>query len=107
MRTLWSDDGELRAVGARPRHGADEVIGYFSKLFTPWPRHTDSPTRIISQGDTFVVEVTFTGSTPSGRQVTFDAVDVFDLDQGRIRRLTNWYDLDYARRVLNEDHASA
>ena len=44
MRTLWHPDAELRAVAARPRNGLDEVIAYFSKLFRPWPRHTDRPT---------------------------------------------------------------
>jgi uncharacterized protein len=102
MRTLWHEDSEMRATGARARQGLDEVIGYFSKLFTPWPTHRDAPTRLISQGDTIVAEVTFTGTTAEGREVTFDAIDVFDLEDGRIRRLTNWYDVAYARRVLTD-----
>jgi ketosteroid isomerase-like protein len=100
MRTLWHDDAELRAVGARPRSGADEVIGYFSNLFSPWPVHQDKPTRLIGSGDTIVAEVTFTGTTPDGRDVSFDAVDVFDLRDGRIAKLTNWYDIAYVRKVL-------
>jgi ketosteroid isomerase-like protein len=101
MRTLWQPDAELRAVGARPRIGVDEVIGYFSNLFTPWPRHQDKPTRLIAADDTVVAEVTFTGTTPDGREVSFDAVDVFDLRDGLIARETNWYDIAYARKVLS------
>jgi fatty-acyl-CoA synthase len=100
MRTLWHPEAELRAVAARPRNGLDEVIAYFSKLFRPWPRHTDRPTRVLNCGDTFVVEVTFTGTTPDGTDVSFDAVDVFDLEDGLIRRMSNWYDVAYARSVL-------
>lgn len=100
MRELWHEDGELRAVGARPRSGVDDVIGYFSGLFSPWPQHEDRPTRLIASGDTIVAEVTFTGTTPDGREASFDAVDVFDLRDGRIARLTNWYDIAYARRVV-------
>jgi ketosteroid isomerase-like protein len=100
MRTLWHRDAELRAVGARPRYGLDEVIGYFSKLFTPWQRHSDAPTRLILSGDTVVAEVTFRGTTAGGREVSFDAVDIFDFDGGLIRRLTNWYDIAYAREAL-------
>jgi ketosteroid isomerase-like protein len=100
MRTLWHDDAELRAVGTRPRHGVDEVIGYFSRLFAPWPKHEDRPTRLIVSGDTIVAEVTFSGTTHDGREFSFDAVDVFDLHEGRIARETNWYDIAYARRVL-------
>jgi ketosteroid isomerase-like protein len=102
MRTLWHADAELRAVGARPRQGVDEVIGYFSNLFTPWPKHEDRPMRLLDSGDTIVVEITFFGTTPDGRDVSFDAVDVFDLRDGRIVKLTNWYDIAYARKVLAE-----
>jgi uncharacterized protein len=102
MRGLWHPEAELRATGARARRGLDEVIGYFSKLFSPWPQHVDTPTRLITEGNTIVVEVTFSGTTADGRKVTFDAVDVFDLEDGLIRKMTNWYDVVYARRVLSE-----
>jgi ketosteroid isomerase-like protein len=100
MRTLWHEDAELRAVGARPRHGVDEVIGYFSKLFDPWAEHRDAPTRLCVAQDTITAEVTFTGTTLDGRTVTLDAVDVFDFEDGRIRSMSNWYDIAYARRAL-------
>jgi ketosteroid isomerase-like protein len=101
MRRIWRPDGTLRAVGARPRDGLDEVIGYFSKLFDPWPEHVDRPTRVLvfEEEGTVLAEVTFTGRTGDGREVSFDAVDVFDLVGGQIQRLSNWYDVDYARRV--------
>jgi hypothetical protein len=47
-----------------------------------------------------VAEVTFTGVTADAREISFDAVDVFDLHDGLIRRLTNWYDIAYARSAL-------
>jgi ketosteroid isomerase-like protein len=100
MRELWHPRAELRAVGARPRRGLDEVVGYFSKLFTPWPQHVDQPTRLIQSGDTIVAEVTFSGTTPDGLEVTFDAIDIFDIEDRLIRRMSNWYDIAYARRVL-------
>jgi ketosteroid isomerase-like protein len=102
MAELWCDDAELRAVGARPRRNRDGVIAYFSKLFLPWPEHEDTPTRlVISERDqTVLAEVTFSGTTEDGRAVTFDAVDVFDFRDGSIAKLTNWYDVDYARRAL-------
>jgi len=100
MRTLWHDHGTLLAVGARPRQGIEEVMDLFPKLFVPWPTHRDEPTRIIHAGDVVTVEVTFTGTTPDGRDVRFDAVDIFDLRDGRIERMTNWYDTAYARKML-------
>ncbi len=100
MRAIWHEDAELRAVGARPRHGVEEVIGYFSRLFDPWREHRDEPVRVIPAGDTVTVEVRFEGATRDGRAVGFDAVDVFDLQDDRIRRLSNWYDVAYARKML-------
>lgn len=102
MAGLWTQDAQLRAVGARPRTDRDGVIEYFSKLFASWPRHQDRPTRVVvSVADaTVLAEVTFTGTTADGREVVFEAIDVFDFHDGRIRRMSNWYDIDFARRSL-------
>ena len=100
MRTLWNEDAELRAVGARPQHGRDAIIAFCGRIFEPWEEHRDTPTRFLPCGDTIVAEVTFTGRTHDGREVTFDAVDVFDLAGGRIQRLSTWYDIAYARKLL-------
>lgn len=105
LRTLWHPEVELRAVGARPRKGIDDVMTLFEKLFDPWATHIDKPVRVIEAGDTATVEVEFTGLVPGGEDVVFDAVDVFDFEDGLIRRLSNWYDVDYARRSLESTAA--
>jgi ketosteroid isomerase-like protein len=103
MADLWAEDGRLLAVGARPREGREEVLEYYGKLFTPWQRHEDRPTRVIvaETDETVVAEVTFFGTTQGGRDVRFDAVDVFDFRDGCICKLTNWYDIAYARKTLS------
>jgi ketosteroid isomerase-like protein len=106
METLWHEDGEFHAVGARPRHGRDEVLGLFGRLFTPWARHEDRPTRVSIAGDVVTAEVRFTGTTEDGRAVSFDAVDVIDVRDGRIARISNWYDIDYARQSLAGEGAT-
>jgi ketosteroid isomerase-like protein len=100
LRSLFAPAATLRAVGARPRSGVDEIVDYYERALRPWTHHTDNPTRIVAAGDTFTVEVTFTGETPDGRTVTFDAVDIFDLSDGSIVAFSSWYDTDYARRQL-------
>ena len=64
--------------------------------------HEYRPARfLVSERDqTVVVEVIFTGITRDQREVCFDAVDIFDFADGRISRLTSWYDIDFARRSL-------
>lgn len=100
LSAVWADDAELAAVGSRPRRGRAEVMAYFDGLFDPWLEHVDRPTRIIAADDTVVVEVEFSGVTRSGKKVTFDAVDIFDLGWGEIVKLATWYDLSWVRKQL-------
>jgi ketosteroid isomerase-like protein len=100
MRRLWTDDGALRAVGARPRSGREEVLGFFEKLFDPWREHEDRPVRIVVAGDVVTADVLFLGTTTDGREVSFEAVDVFDLRDGQIAKMSNWYDIALARKAL-------
>jgi ketosteroid isomerase-like protein len=101
MRSLWHRNGELSAVGARPRTGVAAVMTYFRKIFDPWPEHRDEPTRLLicEREGAVVAELRFTGRTHDGPSVTFDAVDVFDIEGGQIRRMTSWYDIAAARRA--------
>jgi ketosteroid isomerase-like protein len=92
FRALWVEDAEARAVGARPRYGVDEVMDLYSKIFDHWSRHVDVPGRTLIDDDTVIVEVHFIGTTDKGREVEFDAVDVIDLDSGKIKKITTWYD---------------
>lgn len=100
LATVWQDDAELLAVGARPRKGRESIVGYYPKTLAPWKEHLDDPTRFIVAGDTVTAEIHFTGRSADGIEVAFDAVDVFDLVDGRIQRLTNWYDVAAVRALL-------
>jgi len=93
MPALFAEDAELRPVGAAPRHGRDDVLAYYPQLLAGFVEHHDEPVRVSVAGDVVTVEIAFEGRTVQGAPVAFDAVDVFDLDdQGRIRRLSLWYD---------------
>jgi ketosteroid isomerase-like protein len=97
---LWHKDAVWRAVAARPRRGKDEVLTYYPRVFDLYPDHHDEPTRIIEDGDTIVVEITFNGKTPEGKPITFEAIDVFDLEDGLIKRFSSWFDMDELRAQL-------
>ena len=92
MGDLWTPDGELVAVGVKPRLGRDKILDYFPRLLAGYSEHVDTPTRIVRAGDTVLVEIDFVGRLRTGQPIVFDAVDVFDLADGRIRRLSTWYD---------------
>jgi ketosteroid isomerase-like protein len=96
---IWTEDAELVGVGARTREGRDDVMTYYSNVLVPYPVHHDDPYAIHVAGDVVTVEIRFTGETHEGVPVEFEAVDVFTLRDGRIARLTTWYDIDRVRKL--------
>ena len=92
FRELWHPDCTTTPVDGEQRHGVEEVLALYPLILAPFPAHRDEPTRVLVAGDSATVEIHFTGSMPDGRVVEFDALDVFDLEDGLIRRLRYWYD---------------
>lgn len=92
MASVLHPELDLIPSGSRPRIGADKAIAMFQKIFERFPVHQDNPTRFLEAGNTVVVEITFNGATQDGREVAFDAVDIFDVEDGRIFRLSQWFD---------------
>jgi predicted ester cyclase len=92
MASVLHPELDLIPSGSRPRIGADKAIAMFQKIFERFPVHQDNPTRFICDDSTVVVEITFNGATRDGQEVSFDAVDIFDVENGRITRLSQWFD---------------
>jgi hypothetical protein len=90
--SLFTVDAVLLPAGTRPRTGRAEIGAFYPKVLAHLPVHRDEPTRVSVAGSVITVEIHFTGETALGHAVVFDAVDVFDLEDGRIKRLSNWYD---------------
>jgi ketosteroid isomerase-like protein len=97
---VWTEDAEHMAVGAGSRTGRDTIVDFYSRLFRAWEVHDDHPTRFIGDGDSFCVEVYFRGRMHDGRELEFPAIDVIDVRDGQISRLTNWYDIAWLRKQL-------
>ena len=100
LRQLLHPDVALTACGSRPRQGSEAVIDLFGKIFERFPVHSDRPTRLICDGNTVVAEIHFEGRSATGVDITFEAVDVFDVVDGRIVRLTQWLDSAHLERQL-------
>jgi ketosteroid isomerase-like protein len=99
--TLWTDDALLTPVGARPRTGPVDITSFYAGLFGAWLTHWDQPTKAFTAGDGSIGSaVTFTGKTTKGLDVSFDAVDLFEFQNGRISKLANYYDLLHVRELL-------
>ena len=103
LSTLWHPDVEHVAFGRdgrRTRRGPDEVARYYDGLFAPWAAHHDEVVRATTADGRTTCEIAFTGRTPDDRDVAFEALDVFDVEDGRIRRLAIWHDVLHTRAVL-------
>ena len=98
FRGIWHDDAVVEVVGGIRVQGWDAILPYYVGALQNFPVHYDDPYRVHVAGDTVTVEIAFTGETVDGVPTTFEAVDVFTLEDGLVRRLTTWYDLD---RVLS------
>jgi SnoaL-like domain len=105
---LFAPEGELKAPGSRVLRGPKEVETYFSAALGPYPQHLDTPTRILVSGTTATVEIHFKGALADGIEIEFDAVDVFDFDDGGlVTSLTSWYDSHDVRSRLREAREAA
>jgi ketosteroid isomerase-like protein len=100
LSALWCEDAELKVVSARPRSGRDDVMTYYPKALAPYPVHHDEPVRITTAGDVVTVEIHFTGETAQGKPVEFDAIDVFDMRDGMLWKMSSWFDIDLIRSQI-------
>jgi ketosteroid isomerase-like protein len=102
---LWHADAEVRATGSPPRHGLDDILEHYQGIFARFRRHHDCITRLLSSGETLITEIRFSGETRTGTHLEFDAIDVFDIIDGRIKRLSSWFDTAHVHQLLRQNSA--
>lgn len=100
LGTVFSADVEIHTVGMRPVVGREAAMTHFVGVLAGYAAHEDRVTRWIEAGDTIVTEIRFEGTLDGGQPITFSALDVFDLADGRIRKVTTWYDTRDVRRQV-------
>ena len=101
LAEVFAEDVEIHTVGAGPVVGREAALAHFPAVLANYAEHSDRVTRWIETPETIVTEIDFEGKLADGRPVAFSALDVFDLRDGRIVRVTTWYDTrDVRRQVL-------
>jgi limonene-1,2-epoxide hydrolase len=107
LEEVFSADVEIHTVGMRPVVGRDAAIAHFRRVLAGYAAHEDRVTRWLEAGDAIVTEIDFEGALDGGRPIAFSALDVFDLADGRIRRVATWYDTHDVRRQVGALRARA
>lgn len=100
LETLFASHAVLEGTGVGRREGIEDLVRFYKRVFVKFPTHHDAPRTFIEEGDRIAVVIDFEGATAEGRPCTFSAVDVFELSDGVITRLDQWYDTaEIARQV--------
>jgi len=100
LAEVFAEDVEIHTVGAEPVVGREAALAHFPAVLANYAEHTDRVTRWIETPGAIVTEIDFEGKLADGRPVVFPALDVFDLRDGRIVKVTTWYDTRDVRRQV-------
>lgn len=100
LADVSAPDVEIHTVGSPFVVGRDAALAHFPALLANYAEHDDRVTRWIESPAAIVCEIAFRGRLVDGRPVVFDALDVFDLADGRIVRVATWFDTHDLRRQV-------
>jgi limonene-1,2-epoxide hydrolase len=100
LAKVFTPDVEIHTVGTRPVVGREAALAHFPRILARFTEHDDQVTRWIDTPDAIVTEILFEGRLAGGRPVSFEALDVFDVADGVITRVTTWYDTRDVRRQV-------
>jgi ketosteroid isomerase-like protein len=100
LEKVFAEDVAIHTVGAKPVVGRVAAVAHFPRVLAGYAEHEDQVTRWIETAAAIVTEIHFRGRLQDGREVDFEALDVFDLHEDRITKVTTWYDTRDVRRQV-------
>ncbi|MET0190913.1 MAG: nuclear transport factor 2 family protein [Pseudonocardia sediminis] len=105
LAAVFAPEVEIHTVGAEPVVGREAALAHFPVVLSGYATHVDHVTRWIEgvddgSADAIVCDIAFTGTLTDGREIRFDALDVFDVHDGLITRVTTWYDTRLVARQV-------
>ncbi len=88
LNTLYTDDVVFQnhTAGEAPVSGRDAVRAHIAGIFERWPDLRFSSRRLYLTSDFCVSEWTARATTPDGRRIEWDGVDVLPIRDGAIAR---------------------
>ncbi|HZS08337.1 MAG TPA: nuclear transport factor 2 family protein [Blastocatellia bacterium] len=93
VATFAADAVSYDPVGAPPMKGHDAFRRFFDGITGAFERVGLTENQVFIAGDSAAVKWTGNGVGKNGRAVTFEGIDVFEIDgAGKIRELRAWWD---------------
>ena len=95
---VFAEDGVLSFPMLPQIQGRGAIRDFYAGVLQFYPKRLDDVTRwFVSEAGDVAAEIHFEGRTSTGRDVIFDAVDVFTIKNNLIQKLNIFYD---SARVL-------
>ncbi len=96
----WLVPGDMPGVSGVKR-GKKEILDFMKEVSGTFPAGLQSEIRKVHcDGDTVVVELTNRGKTNKGRNYENEYCFVFELEDGKIRRIREYVDTKRAHDIL-------
>jgi ketosteroid isomerase-like protein len=75
--------------------GKDEMIKHCLKMLEAFPDITRTPTRMVAEGNTVIVENYGTAHDPQGSEFKVETIDIFELRDGKVISQRQYSDTAY------------
>jgi steroid delta-isomerase-like uncharacterized protein len=105
----WHEDGVDDIVPLGVKRGREEIERFFHELFAAAPDLETTVTRVVAGEKQAAVEwrirgtfdgAPFQGIEPTGRPLEMRGLDMLEIEDGKIRSITGYYDgAEYARQI--------
>ena len=93
LANCFAEDAEVHFPMQDPVVGRAKIREFYAGVFVFYARRHDEITAVYkSESGNVAAEIHFDGTTGDGKDVTFDAVDVFTVHNNKIRKLRIFYD---------------
>jgi steroid Delta-isomerase len=106
MMALFAEEATIEPSSGGVRRGRDDIAAYYRITLAGFTEHHDEPRRVHVAQTAIVVELAFAGVAVSGAPVIFEALDLFELEEDRIRRVSLWADTAAIARQLRRGSAA-
>ena len=72
--------------------GLEKVKPFYLRVPTNYPEHVDTPVDIFVSGNRAAAFIDFVGKTKDGIPVSFMAMDGFEFEDGKIKKMNMFFD---------------